>query len=278
MATQTIECGLPIGTTSVKLFTPGDLTQTPVATSVPSGRFAAFTDVPAGLYRVAYFVSTTEIGYQWVDLTLATATFQAYEMPVSVFAGGVTLTGPYTLTLTIEDDSDDSAIELAKVRLYKTGETETQATDSAGEVEFSVEAATWFYAITANGFSGATGTIVVSGNASQTIQLTANTITPGDADATTGWLVTRDANGDILVGVVVSFAHVRVPNADTGNVFPSTVREFTSDAFGLVECPMIRGGRYNYWSGNQASSEIIVTVIPLSAGDTYELPSLISAP
>lgn len=192
--------------------------------------------------------------------------------------GGGGLSGPFVLTLTIEDSSDDAPIELAKVRLYRSGESETQQADVDGDVEFAIEAATWSYAITANGYAGATGTIVVTGNDAQTIQLTAITITPGDADATTGWLVTRDANGDILAGVVVSFAHVRVPNADTGNVFPSTVREFTSDAFGLVECPMIRGGRYNYWSGNQASSEIIVAVIPLAAGDTYELPSLISAP
>jgi len=49
---------------------------------------AAYTDAPASTYRIIGFVGTVPVSAWWVDLTLTTATFQTYEVPVSVFAGG----------------------------------------------------------------------------------------------------------------------------------------------------------------------------------------------
>lgn len=95
MATQTVEFGAPPSQTlTVRLFSAGSDTIVQTASVVTAktndgGDYeATFTDVPAGTYRLkAFNASGTPLARWWVDLTLATATFQAYEMPQSIVQG-----------------------------------------------------------------------------------------------------------------------------------------------------------------------------------------------
>ena len=96
MATQTVEFSAPSGqTVTAKLFSPGSDTQVDSASATEetnrTGVYSVdYVDVAAGLYRlIAVNSGGTLLAQWWVDLTLTTATFQSYEMPVSVMQSGL---------------------------------------------------------------------------------------------------------------------------------------------------------------------------------------------
>jgi len=97
MATQTVEfAAAPEQTITAKLFSPGSDTVVQTASEVTgatnrAGVYSAtFTDVAAGLYRlIATNAGGTPLAQWWVDLTLTTATFQSYEVPISVMQSGL---------------------------------------------------------------------------------------------------------------------------------------------------------------------------------------------
>lgn len=95
MATQTVEFVAPTGLTlTTELFSAGSdtLVQAASATTEQTNRKglyrATFTDAAAGLYKLIARVGSTPVATWWVDLTLATATFQTYEMPMSLITAG----------------------------------------------------------------------------------------------------------------------------------------------------------------------------------------------
>jgi len=97
MATQSVEFSAPSGqTVTARLFTAGSDTVVQTASAVTEATnrdgvyTATFTDAAAGLYRlIATNSGGTLLAQWWVDLTLTTATFQSYEMPVSVVQSGL---------------------------------------------------------------------------------------------------------------------------------------------------------------------------------------------
>jgi len=97
MATQSVEFSAPSGqTVTARLFTAGSDTVVQTASAVTEATnrdgvyTATFTDAAAGLYRlIATNSGGTLLAQWWVDLTLATATFQSYEVPVSVMQSGL---------------------------------------------------------------------------------------------------------------------------------------------------------------------------------------------
>ena len=89
----------------------------------------------------------------------------------TVNAGG--LTGPFTRTITITDSVTNAPIQGATVRLFRTGESESKATNASGVVEFATGAFTFTYAIVAIGYAGTIGTIVVAANGATPITLVA---------------------------------------------------------------------------------------------------------
>lgn len=92
MATQSVEFTAPPNQTlTVRLFAAGSDTIVATAGTVTAatnraGLYTAdFTDVPAGRYRlIATNAAGTPLATWWTDLTLTTATFQTYEMPMSL--------------------------------------------------------------------------------------------------------------------------------------------------------------------------------------------------
>ncbi|MGA1562816.1 MAG: hypothetical protein ACO376_07505, partial [Gammaproteobacteria bacterium] len=97
MATQSVEFSAASGqTVTARLFSAGSDTVVQTASAVTEATnrdgvyTATFTDAAAGAYRlIATNSGGTLLAQWWVDLTLTTATFQAYEMPVSVVQSGL---------------------------------------------------------------------------------------------------------------------------------------------------------------------------------------------
>lgn len=164
--------------------------------------------------------------------------------------GGSSLTGPYTRTITIEDAADDSPVENATVRLYRTGETETQLSDADGETEFTVEAATWSYAVTASGYAGATGTIVVSDNGATTIQLTATAITPPvNPSLSAIEVLCVDSAGQPEEGVNVDIRIVSIPSGSVNYAFKGAKQTATSDGDGIARFEVVQSATYEWKRG-----------------------------
>ena len=95
MATQTVEFAAASGLTlTVKLFAAGsDTVVAAVSATEATNRLglysAAYTDAAAGTYKLIALSGTTPVATWWVDLTLTTATFQSYEIPLSVIQSGL---------------------------------------------------------------------------------------------------------------------------------------------------------------------------------------------
>jgi len=149
--------------------------------------------------------------------------------------GGGGLTGPFTRTITVIDAADDSPIEAAKVRLYRTGETETKATDSDGETSFTTEAATFSYAVTANGYGGASGTIVISADGATTIELTATAVTPPTDPALSAIeVLCLNANFAATAGIDIDFRMSAVATGDQNRAHPGAKKTVTSNVSGIA--------------------------------------------
>lgn len=97
MATQTVEFQCVTGqSVTAKLFAVGSDTEVASvsateATNRKGTYSAAYTDVAAGTYRLIALTGSTPLAAWWVDLTLTTATFPAYEIPISGLATATAL-------------------------------------------------------------------------------------------------------------------------------------------------------------------------------------------
>ena len=129
MATQSVEFSAPSGqTVTARLFTAGSDTVVQTASAVTEATnrdgvyTATSTDAAAGLYRlIATNSGGTLLAQWWVDLTLTTATFQSYEMPVSVVQSGLS---------TLDAGGVRTAVGLASANL------DTQLSDIPTVAEF----------------------------------------------------------------------------------------------------------------------------------------------
>ena len=165
MATQTVEFAAPPGQTiTAKLFSPGSDTVVQTASGVTgatnrAGVYSAtFTDAAAGVYRlIATNAGGTLLAQWWVDLTLTTATFQSYEMPVSVMQSGLSTFNAGSDTVTVGTNNDKTGYSLAV----------TPPTAAA------VADAVWDEATSGHTTSGTYGgQIVRSTNSNVTVQIT----------------------------------------------------------------------------------------------------------
>jgi hypothetical protein len=182
--------------------------------------------------------------------------------------GGGGLTGPYTRTITVTDTDTDEPIEGAKVRLYRTGETGTLATDVDGVASFTVEAATWSYAVAASGYAGASGTAVVSANGNTDVQLVANVITPPATPGLSAIVVLcLDAAGQPEADVDVDIRIVTVPSGSQNTAFKGAKQAATSDADGIARFEVVQGsvcewkrGKADVWSRVTIDSDSVTNV------------------
>ena len=120
-----------------------------------------------------------------VDADVASDPIATTHLIAGVVGQVSKLTGPHTVTITVIDTETDDPIEFAKVRLYRTGETETKETDDEGIAEFTIDDATWSVAVTADGYNGASDVAIVNGTSiGRTVEMTARQ----DPNSEVGWL------------------------------------------------------------------------------------------
>lgn len=93
--------------------------------------------------------------------------------PISLDSSGTTGTGARAITFTVT--TGGTAIQGVTVRLYRTGSVDRVGqTGSGGTVTLNADVdATWSYTVTHPLYDGATGTVVVDGNKSVPVSLTA---------------------------------------------------------------------------------------------------------
>jgi len=182
--------------------------------------------------------------------------------------GGGGLTGPYTRTVTVTDADTDEPIEAAKVRLYRTGETGTEATDGDGIASFTVEAATWSYSVTASGYTGVSGTVVVSANGNTPVQMEAVSITPpSNPDLSAIVVLCLDAAGQPEPDVDVDIRIVTVPSGSRNIAYKGAKQTATSDDDGIARFEVVQGsvcewkrGRADVWSRVTIDSDSVTNV------------------
>ena len=220
MATQTVEFSAPSGQTiTARLFTAGSDTVVQTASAVTEATnrdgvySATFTDAAAGVYRlIATNAGGTLLAQWWVDLTLTTATFQSYEMPVSVMQSGLS---------TLDAAGVRSAVGLASADL------DTQLSDLPTVAEF--EARTL---VASAYFDAAADTVTVSTNNDKTGY--SLTVTPPTAAAVADAVWDEATSGHTTTGTyggqVVRSTNSNVEVQITGsNHIAADVHEFQAD-------------------------------------------------
>jgi hypothetical protein len=182
--------------------------------------------------------------------------------------GGGGLTGPYTRTIAVTDADTDEPIEGAKVRLYRTGETGSVPTDEEGIASFTVEAATWSYGVTASGYTGVSGTVVVSANGNTPVQMEAVSITPpSNPDLSAIVVLCLDAAGQPEPDVDVDIRIVTVPSGSRNIAYKGAKQTATSDDDGIARFEVVQGsvcewkrGRADVWSRVTIDSDSVTNV------------------
>jgi hypothetical protein len=181
-------------------------------------------------------------------------------------------TGARTVTITVTDGS--AAIQGAVVRVTKSGQTYSGATNASGVIVFSLDDGTWTLAITATGFTYTPSTFVVDGTETiSPVMISAGTITPSSAPLTTGYWVVYKETGVVDVGAVIELQAVSAPTG-TGFVLEDRVRLGTSDSNGLVQfVNMFKGARYAVRRSDSLRKTNVT--VPLDAGTSVALGNIL---
>ena len=186
-------------------------------------------------------------------------------------AGG---SGAYTVTINVKDtESSPANLENVTVRLSEGSNTFVQQTDANGDAVFALDAATYDYALTKNGYNGETGTTVVSDTATFNYDIALNNISASSGSLTsTGVLTVRDEEYAAESGVDISIQLTAGPGV-AGEALDTAVRTETSDVSGLVQFTnMIRGATYNVWRSDASSSVVFGTTATSNSKVSYVVP------
>jgi hypothetical protein len=159
--------------------------------------------------------------------------------------GGGGLTGPWTRTITVTDSVSGDPIQNATVRFFRTGETESKPTNTSGVATFTVEAATWSYAIVANGYAGASGSVEVGADGDTPVTLVANSPAPPlNPNNATLRVTCIGEDSQIAPGAVVSIRMIEAPAGQVGFGYDGTIATFTANSSGIAEREVARGATY----------------------------------
>ena len=206
MATQSVEFGAPSGqTVTARLFSAGSDTVVQTASAVTEATnrdgvyTATFTDAAAGSYRlIATNSGGTLLAQWWVDLTLTTATFQSYEMPVSVVQSGLS---------TLDAAGVRTAVGMASANL------DTQLADLPTVAEF--EARTLVAAAYFDPAADTVANVTTVGSVTSGVTVTTNndktgySLSSSGLNAVTAWTV--DLTGNLTGNVTGSVGSVTSP-------------------------------------------------------------------
>lgn len=181
-------------------------------------------------------------------------------------------TGARTVTVSVDDGTDP--VEGARVRATKGSESYVRTTDATGEATFQLDDGTWAMDVTAALFDPATTQVVVDGNETVPVQLSAVTMPPSDAGRVTGFLYAYDEAGVEEEGVSVHLS-VKSPGEVDGVALDTSVRVGTSDADGLVTFTnLFKGVTYLV---RRQGGRLTETTVPADATTPHQLPSVVGS-
>lgn len=161
--------------------------------------------------------------------------------------GGGGLTGPNVVTITVVNDDDSTPIESAVVRLYRSGESETQLSDVSGQAVFTAASATFNVAISATGFAGLAASLTVAADGSVEYRLTpSGLVTPPPAPGLCNVLVkVINQHGSPIVGAIVSARIHKKAEFASASLVSNTSDSETTDASGEATLVLIRQDAFN---------------------------------
>lgn len=188
-------------------------------------------------------------------------------------------TGAYTVTINVKDTAGSPAnLENARVRLTEGVNTFVANTDSSGDAVFALDAATYSYAITKNGYTSETGSTVVSATATFNYDIEQSSITPSSgSDTATGVLTCYDEHYAAEPGIVFSMQMTAGPGL-AGDSLDTTVKTATSAVTtGLVQFTnLVRGATYNLWRSTFTTSSVFGSVATANAKVPVVVPDAAS--
>lgn len=154
-------------------------------------------------------------------------------------------------------------------------------TDGLGQAILHLNDGTYTIIPILPGYSLSPQTLVVSislpTNHEQTYSMSLIVVTPSDAERTTGYFTCYNNAGDVEVGVSVTCEVAETSTGVVGQAYDSTIRTETSAGNGVVQFTnLVKGVTYTFVRGS--SGKRYNVTIPLTAGDTYALPSIIGLP
>jgi len=188
--------------------------------------------------------------------------------------GGGTGTGARTVNITVQ--LSGAAVQGAKVRLTKAGETYLGTTNVSGIATFNIDDGSWIVSITSPNTTFAGAVLAVSGTVNQTYSLTAIAITPSSPGNVTGYWLVLGANGLPETGVTMSMQAVSTEHGSTGLAIDTATRTAVSDAVGVAQfSDLTPGVRYQAWRGTGAK---VYVTIPADSDPIVELNSLLGSP
>ncbi len=173
----------------------------------------------------------------------------ALEISESFTATG---TGPWAVTISIEDSSDNSDLQGAVIRLSEGADDFVISSDSIGEATFGLRSAVYDVIVIKTGYTSHVGTLDISDASPTTIQLTATGAIPIPSNPllSTGVMVVYSELGAVEVGVPITIQMTAGPGT-AGYSHDTKLRTATSvSGTGLVTFTgLIRGATYSIRRG-----------------------------
>ena len=206
----------------------------------------------------------------WDTFAKATDSLDAIGNTIAGTAGA----GAYTVTINVKDtESSPANLENVAVRLTEGANVFVAQTNASGNAVFALDAATYSYALTKTGYSGETGTTVVTGTGSFNYDIALNAITPSSGSLTsTGVMVVRDENYALEQSIVISLQLTAGPGT-AGEALDTAIRSQTSDSSGEVQFTnLIRGATYNIWRGTASTTSVFGSAATSGAKVSFVVP------
>ncbi|GIW83410.1 MAG: hypothetical protein KatS3mg105_5217 [Gemmatales bacterium] len=166
--------------------------------------------------------------------------------------------------------------------MFRSGESETQVTDLAGQVAFAVGSGTWQVAISARGFQNLLSTLIVNGDQTPVFNLMPIAVSPPAGPDLCVVQAFVYQNGDPVSGAIVK-ARLRDANSTIPAAVLSTqCLEATTDSNGYAELQLVRQPSFTSGLGIyiidiwHTSRRILSLETPIPNQSTATLDQLIS--
>ncbi len=153
------------------------------------------------------------------------------------------LMGPNIVAITVTNVTNEP-IQQARVRLTKTGDTQSLLTDGSGLARFACESGTWTVVITASGYASQLHTIAVSSDVNAPFSMVAIVVSEPAIPQLCVLRVFARHNGVTLQGAVCKARLKAINSAIDGTVLSTQITQSVTDSDGYGELQLIRASEF----------------------------------